>query len=204
MNSTSQGRSRSSLLSSAFLLTQHGRERPDQHDAADHGDAAGQTPPDQTSIPNASAPPATTTQTTGQKPAAIRRFKKMNEKDEGQGRAQGIGATIARRECAIPLAENGCGWHVRERDARRHFVVPAPHPRARCRATLHEPALCFARSAYFLSANTQTTPPCGTLFSTPTLLLGQRILDALRVDAPAGLDRRCIACRRPHRTSACP
>src|SRR4051812_35335712 len=67
----------------------------------------------------------------------------------------------------------------RRRDKPGHdgFVARAPHTqnaadvavRRICPLTLR--FLRFARGAYFFSANTQMTPPCGTLASMPILLV---------------------------------
>jgi hypothetical protein len=70
-----------SLLSSAFLLNVQAAKAQTNDSPAATATRPAKTPPDQTSIPNAS-PPATTTQTTGEtnQDATV---KKMNE-DEKQ------------------------------------------------------------------------------------------------------------------------
>lgn len=75
-----------SLLSSAFLLTASGAFA--QSNTTPPTTATRPTAPDQNSLPNASAPPASTTQTTGQHNPDPK-VREMNQKEKGKVEREG-------------------------------------------------------------------------------------------------------------------
>ncbi|TYL72864.1 hypothetical protein [Bradyrhizobium cytisi] len=75
-----------SLLSSAFLLTNAAAFA--QSTATPPSTATRPTAPEQNSLPNASAPPASTTQTTGQS-SADPKVQEMNQKEKDKVDRQG-------------------------------------------------------------------------------------------------------------------
>jgi len=75
-----------SLLSSAFLLTAAGAFA--QSNPTPPTSATRPTAPDQTSLPNANAPPASTTQTTGQS-STDPKVQEMNQKEKDKVDRQG-------------------------------------------------------------------------------------------------------------------
>ena len=156
-----------SLLSGAFSLT-HRRVRPEQHDAADHGDAPHRAGPELASQRH--------------RPARLdhpdhradqHRSEGSGDEPEGEGQGRPAGEITWRSQTFCHRQGGACSGQD-EFVARVTISSHRKMRRTLPSAAFAPPALRYfrsARGAYFFSANTQTTPPCGTLASMPILLV---------------------------------